>query len=188
MNEIIPVGLGNRAYEIHAGTGLLPQAGKLLAAGAKGLLEAASTPKDRHLKAVLMRRLQDPAAALAALEGLDPAAVPDADAERGLILFRQGKLDDAAKALEAAAARKTARTPEALYHLAHIDRLRARDADATRRLAALAISTSVKTRCSKRSPNRSREAWMRSMLQRSEPIAMIMAVGSLASTWLEQKG
>src|SRR5258706_8862485 len=42
------------------------------------------------------------------------------------------------------------------------------------RRSALARSISVKTRFSKRAPKRSSEAWIRSILQRSEPMPMIM--------------
>src|SRR3546814_10669028 len=44
------------------------------------------------------------------------------------------------------------------------------------RRAALARSTSVKTRFSNRAPKRSSEAWMRSILQRSEPRPMSNSV------------
>jgi 3-dehydroquinate synthase len=56
MSEIIPVGLGNRAYEIHAGAGLLADAGKLLAPGAKGVLPLVT---DENVAALHLKSLQD---------------------------------------------------------------------------------------------------------------------------------
>ncbi len=61
MSEIIPVGLGSRAYEIHAGVGLLQQAGKLLAnhfsqSRARGVLPIVT---DENVAALHLKTLQD---------------------------------------------------------------------------------------------------------------------------------
>jgi 3-dehydroquinate synthase len=56
MSEIIPVGLGARAYEIHAGAGLLSQAGKLLAPGARGVLPIVT---DENVAALHLKTLQE---------------------------------------------------------------------------------------------------------------------------------
>lgn len=56
MSEIIPVGLGSRAYEIHAGPGLLAQAGALLAPGARGVLPIVT---DEHVAPLHLKTLQD---------------------------------------------------------------------------------------------------------------------------------
>jgi len=56
MSEIIPVGLGSRAYEIHAGAGLLAQAGALLRSGARGVLPIIT---DENVAALHLKTLQD---------------------------------------------------------------------------------------------------------------------------------
>ena len=56
MSEIIPVGLGSRAYEIHAGPGLLADAGRLLAAGARGVLPIVT---DENVAPLHLKTLQD---------------------------------------------------------------------------------------------------------------------------------
>ena len=61
MSEIIPVGLGARAYEIHAGIGLLAQAGKLLAPhfqnkSARGVLPIVT---DENVAKLHLQALQD---------------------------------------------------------------------------------------------------------------------------------
>lgn len=60
MSEIIPVGLGSRAYEIHAGPGLLADAGRLLAPGARGLLPIVT---DENVAALHLKTLQESLAA-----------------------------------------------------------------------------------------------------------------------------
>jgi 3-dehydroquinate synthase len=56
MSEIIPVGLGSRAYEIHVGPGLLAQAGALLSPGARGVLPIVT---DEHVAPLHLKTLQD---------------------------------------------------------------------------------------------------------------------------------
>ncbi len=56
MSEIISVGLGARAYEIHAGAGLLAQAGKFLAPGARGVLPIVT---DENVATLHLKTLQD---------------------------------------------------------------------------------------------------------------------------------
>jgi 3-dehydroquinate synthase len=56
MSEIIPVGLGSRAYEIHVGPGLLAQAGALLSPGVRGMLPIVT---DEHVAPLHLKTLQD---------------------------------------------------------------------------------------------------------------------------------
>src|SRR6201990_2113163 len=55
MREVITVGLGERAYDIHVGEGMLKRAGELLAPLAKGIVPVVtdSHVADIHLSALL---------------------------------------------------------------------------------------------------------------------------------------
>jgi 3-dehydroquinate synthetase len=56
MSEIIPVGLGERAYDIHVGAGALARAGDLLKPFAKGVVPVVT---DAHVAKIHLQPLLD---------------------------------------------------------------------------------------------------------------------------------
>jgi 3-dehydroquinate synthase len=56
MSEIVSVGLGERAYDIHVGTGILAKAGDLLKPLARGIVPVVT---DSHVADIHLARLQD---------------------------------------------------------------------------------------------------------------------------------
>ena len=100
--------------------------------GARAALKEKENP---YLLACLLRRMHDAKGALAALEGAGSNGL--VETERGLILVRQGKYDEAEKVLEKASEMKSARQAEAMYHLAAARRFTGQDADAAKVFAAL---------------------------------------------------
>ncbi len=101
--------------------------------GATAALEKAENP---YLLACLKRRMHDAEGALAAL---DKAKAGDGlvETERGVILVRQGRFEEAEKVLEEAAKVKSARQAEAKYYLAAARRFLGQDADAAKAFASL---------------------------------------------------
>jgi tetratricopeptide (TPR) repeat protein len=92
---------------------------ELIAAGeyerAREILSKRDDAESRYLLATVLRRLRDGEGALAALKGID---TPDAAVERALVLYKQGRLDEARKGFDEAISRKPSRLPEALFHRA----------------------------------------------------------------------
>jgi len=104
---------------------------------AKAVLSKKADAASKLLLATVLRRLRDGDGALAALKGID---TPDAAVERGLILFKQGKLDDAKKELDAAIAAKPGRLEEARFLRACIQFYSGDSAGAVERLRELAAA------------------------------------------------
>lgn len=127
--------------------GVLAQAEERLKGGdlevAAGLLaapDAGDAAKVAYLQAQIARRRRQADEALAAIEKAKAGSgelKALSTVERGVVLLRQRKVDDAAKAFEEAAKSKSARQPEAKYWAAYAEYARGRDLSAVQKWARL---------------------------------------------------